>query len=137
MTSDSRPESQTAITQCAGGVLIQGAPMLAAAYRAMLAGIARRRRDGLPAHYRQRQEVIQDIRIDHPDVPEGALVATLKQLDVLCGQRGDIHAVKHRDTRGGSRSASPVAATSCSSTPATAPASGCPTSAGFGWTCPA
>ena len=37
------------ITQHDGVVTIQGAPALAAAYRATLAGIARRRADGLPA----------------------------------------------------------------------------------------
>ena len=36
------------ITQCDAAVVIRTPAMLAAAYRATLAGIARRRRDGLP-----------------------------------------------------------------------------------------
>ena len=42
-------------------------------------------------------ELNEEQRADRRALPEGALVATLKRLDVLCGQRGDIYAVKHRD----------------------------------------
>ena len=49
-------------------------------------------------------------RADRRALPEGALVATLKRLDVLCGQRGDIYAVKHRDHHVLQRSASLMAA---------------------------
>jgi excisionase family DNA binding protein len=38
------------ITEDGGSVTIRGAPMLGAAYRSALDGIARRRRDGAPTH---------------------------------------------------------------------------------------
>jgi excisionase family DNA binding protein len=44
-------------------VTICGAPLLAATYRCVLAGIARRRRDGLPAH--DLQQLARELRRAH------------------------------------------------------------------------
>ena len=53
------------ITQHGAAVTIRGAPTLAAAYRATLAGIARRRRDGLPSG--DLQELARALRRAHID----------------------------------------------------------------------
>ena len=47
----------------------------------------------------QRDDVLEDIRIDYPDVPAPPLVEALK-LDKLCHATPDIHRVLHRSTRG-------------------------------------
>jgi hypothetical protein len=57
--------------------------------------------------YRQhRDDVLEDIRLDYPDVPAAPVVEALKRLDQLCNTRSDIHAVLDRSSRGRRRSRS-------------------------------
>ena len=65
MTADEPP-----IQQHDGAVLIQTAPMLAAAYQATLAGIRRRRADGLPAG--DLQQLARTLRRAHHAAMSGA-----------------------------------------------------------------
>jgi hypothetical protein len=51
-------------------------------------------------YQRQRDAVLDDLRIDYPDVPTAPLVEALKRLDKVCHATPDIHRVLHRSTRG-------------------------------------
>ena len=86
---------------------------------------------------RQRDDVLEDLRIDYPDVPAAPFIEALKRLDTLCRQTPDIHRVLHRSTRGRQSFSIPGGGDVVFEYTGDGARVWLPDTAGFGWTCPA